>query len=130
MDIGALADEISNAIKKEIGLRWKMIPVGNNKKLNQDQMVKALMVEVETEHQWYCQRKILERYGRDRKPAYQYPNGIRLKFVKLKKNYTNMHEKAKVDKIRDRQKAFLKSICRSITEDLTCIDLAYGDDPT
>ena len=41
-----------------------------------------------------------------------------------------MHEKAKVDKIRDRQKAFLKSICRSITEDLMCIDLAYGDDPT
>jgi hypothetical protein len=30
MDIGALADKISNAIKKDIGLRWKMIPVGNN----------------------------------------------------------------------------------------------------
>ena len=130
MDAGALADEISTAIKKDIGLRWKMIPVGNNKKLNQAQIVKALVVEVETEHQWYCQRKLLALYGRDKKPAYQYPNGIRFRFVKLKKNCTNMHEKAKIDKIRDRQKAFLKSICRSNTEDLTCIDLAYGDDPT
>ena len=39
-------------------------------------------------------------------------------------------KKQKIDKIQDRQKAFINSLRTSSKEDVTCINLAYAEDPT
>lgn len=44
------------------------------------------------------------------KKVESYPNGIRMRFVKLKKDSINAEERSKLDKLRHRQVEFLKNI--------------------
>ena len=121
MDAGALADEISEAIGLKIGLRWMTIKTGA-KKISESTRTQALIVEVSNEHKWMCQRKLVKLYSRTNKSCNSYPNGIRLRFVKLKKDALNSEEKGKLDKLRNCQLNFLKSIKTSTTYDILQLD--------
>ena len=109
MDAGALADEIGDVIGVHTGLRWKVISNGT-KKLSKDNLVRALSIEVSAKKKWVTQTKLLQLYSRSIKQPEEYPNGVRLRFVKLKTSSVNHIEKSKIDKLRARQKAFLTSI--------------------
>ena len=126
MDAGALADEISDHIGANVGLRWKVINTGT-KVINKDKMVRALAVECSASIKWRCQAKLLKLYSRTMKSVRDYPNGIRLRYVKVKKSAVNMVEKSKMDKLRARQKEFLKSICSTTHDDILQLD--YSKDP-
>ena len=89
MDAGALADEITEQIWVAVGLRWKVINTGT-KQLKKDNMVRALAVECSAKIKWRCQAKLLKLYSRKIKSVREYPNGIRLRFVKVKKSAVNM----------------------------------------
>lgn len=121
MDAGALADKIAEDIGIKIGLRWKVIKTGA-KKISNETKTRALIIEVSNEHKWTCQRKLMKLYGRTNKDCSEYPNGIRLRFVKLKKDALNAEEKGKLDKLRNRQHNFLNSIKSSTSYEILQLD--------
>ena len=51
MDAGALADEISDTICINVGLRWRVISNGQ-RKMGKDNMVRALSIEIFAKHKW------------------------------------------------------------------------------
>lgn len=97
MDTEALADEISEMIGINVGLRFKGVNTGTqNVKLQN--LVKALVVETSSKCQWEVQAALLKLYSRQMKDPNMYPNGIRLQFVKMKKAGNNLVEISKMDK--------------------------------
>jgi hypothetical protein len=122
MDQGALADEMSDILGFNLGLRWKVIDLGVRGKIPESQKVLALSVEVEQARRSQYQRKLISMYGRDVKGVHEYPNGVRLRFVKQKSDCCNTNEKAKIDRLRKRQQMFNKSIQRSQTWDIMLLD--------
>jgi hypothetical protein len=132
MDQGALADEMSDILGFKLGLRWKVIDIGVRGKIPDSQKVMALSVEVEQPHRLEYQRKLIGMYGRDVKEIHEYPNGVRLRFVKQKSDCYNTNEKSKIDRLRKRQQLFNKSIQRTQTWDIMSLDhsVESGVQPT
>ena len=127
MDAGALADEMSDILGMQVGLCWKVIDTVNKGKLSASQKVMSLTVEVEKSIRWESQRKFLKYFGRTPKKTSEYPNGIRLRFVKYKKDAITTLEKTRIDRLRTRQKHFLASIKKSQTWDIEQLDYANPD---
>ena len=123
MDAGALADDISDAIGYSVGLRWKTIDTGS-KTINSK--IKALAIEASAAVKWSVQRKLKRLYSRTIKNASAYPNGIRMRYVKLKKDSVNAEERSKLDKLRHRQGQFLKDIQSHTSYELLQLD--YSND--
>ena len=130
MDTGALVDEIVDIIGCNIGLRWKNIQ--NGTKTSKENMVKALIVETSAKNKWKVQRELIHLYSRAIKPPRAYPNSIRMRYVKFKKDAVNKEEKSKIDKLRSRQKQFLEGIKQYVTNDIVQLDYSSnpGRDPT
>jgi hypothetical protein len=131
MDAGALVDEIEELVGLKVGLRWKIIDVGAKGKLPENQQIRALTVEVNSRHRWEAQRKLISYFGRNLKHLKDYPNGIRLRFVKNKKDGVSPAEKGKIERLRARQKAFLSNIVTSVTWDVVQLDYSPNlNEPT
>jgi hypothetical protein len=126
MDAGALVDEIAEMVGVQVGLRWKIIDIGVKGNLPESQRIRALNVEVNTKYRWDAQRKLIDYFGRNSKDPTSYLNGIRLRFVKNKKDGVNPVEKGKIERLRARQKTFLQNIVTSTTWDI--IQLDYSPD--
>jgi hypothetical protein len=126
MDAGALVDEISELVGIQVGLRWKIIDIGAKGNLPESQRIRALNVEVNARNRWIAQRKLIIHFGRNPKGVESYPNGIRLRFVKSKKDAINPVEKGKIERLRARQKSFLQNIVSMATWDI--IQLDYSPD--
>jgi len=107
-----------------VGLRWKNINNGS-KNTTKDNLVKALTVEVSAKAKWECSRKLLRLYSRSIKTPQHYPNGVRLRFVKLKKDAINKAEKSKMDKLLYRQKGFLNEIVNFVSYDIIQLDYSH-----
>ena len=110
MDAGAMADEIADLVGIKVGLRWKVIDIGVKGKIPEAQKVNALIVEVESKYRWEAQQKLTNYFGRARKDICEYPNGVRIRFVKSRKDALNASEKGKLDRLRARQQLFLSKI--------------------
>jgi hypothetical protein len=98
MDAGALVDEIGDLIGVKIGLHWNMLDVGAKGKLPESQWIQTLSVEVNARNRWEAQRTMINYFGCKIQPK-DYPNGIRLRFVKNKKDDINSTEKSKIEKL-------------------------------
>ena len=122
MDSGALADEIADVMGVNVGLRWKMINLGTKGKVPEDKKVSTIAIEVDTKYKWQAQRRFIQFYGKEIQATDYYPNGIRLRFIKAKKDAVNAKERAKLDKLRERQKAFLTTIQTTQTWDIVQLD--------
>ena len=85
-------------------------------------MVRALSIEVSAKKKWKCQMALLKLYSRAIKDPSDYPNGIRLRFVKLKQSSVNHIVNSKIDKLRMRQKKFLADICSNSTDKIIHLD--------
>lgn len=128
---GALADEISDMIGIQVGLRWKVISTGKRGKIPDNKKVFALVVEVDKREKYSAQQALIKFFGRKIKETHEYPNGIRMRFVKNKSDALNTVEAAKLDRLRERQKVFLKSIQTCETEDIVQLDYSPTDgEPT
>ena len=110
MDAGAMADELADLVGIKVGLRWKVIDIGVKGKIPDAQKVQALTVEVETKYRWEAQQKLTNYFGRTRKDICEYPNGVRVRFVKNRKDALNSNERGKLDRLRARQQLFLSKI--------------------
>jgi hypothetical protein len=132
MDQGALVDEMSDILGFNLGLRWKVIDIGVRGKIPDSQTVHALSVEVEQSHRQDYQRKLIAMYGRAVKEVHEYPNGVRLRFVKQKSDCYNTNKKGKIDRLRQRQQMFNKSIQQTQTWDIMLLDhsIEPGVQPT
>ena len=132
MDAGALSDEIEDILGFPVGLKWKVIDTGIRGKMNESQKVQALTVEVEAKYQWKHQRDLAQFYCKTIKDTNEYPNGLRLRFVKRKTDAINVKEKGKIDALRRRQQLFLKGIRTSTSHDINQIDYSSnsGIEPT
>ena len=121
MDASALADEIADMIGINVGLCWKTIPTGA--KVNSEKTkVQGLCIEVPAKEKWACQRALLKLYSRTIQSVHKYPNGIRMRFVKMKKDAINMKEKSKLDKLCKRQRLFLNGLCSVVTYNIYQLD--------
>ena len=131
MDAGALADELSDTIGINVGLRYKGINTGT-KSANQHNIVRALVVEASAAFKWEVQAALLNLYSRKIKQPHEYLNGIRLRFVKMKKSGVNQVEKCKMEKLKQRQKEFLDTVTSHPTHDIIQIDYSpkAGIEPT
>ena len=56
------------------------------------------------------------------KSVQSYPNGIRMRYVKVKSAAVNNVEKSKMDKLRGRQKDFIQAIVSTTTDDILQLD--------
>ena len=131
MDAGALADEIEDQIGIKIGLRWKVIPTGNTKsKMPDKEKINALEVEVDRNERDFAQRKLLRFYCRSSKDTKEYPNGIRLRFVKPYAEAVSTNEKSKINLLRNRQAEFLNGIVSRSTWDVVQLDYHKDNEPT
>ena len=131
MDAGALADELSDTIGVNVGLRYKGINTGT-RNINPQNIVRALIVEASAQQKWQVQSALLQLYSRKMKDVHEYPNGIRLRFVKMKNSGVNKVEKSKMDKLRQRQKDFLDTITSHSSHEIVQIDYSAsaGEEPT
>jgi hypothetical protein len=127
MDAGALVDEIADLIGVQVGLRWKIIDVGAKGKLPEGQRINALNVEVCSTQRWEAQKKLQTYFGKAMKNQEEYPNGIRLRFVKSKRDALNLNEKGKIERLRQRQKIFLDKILSTTTWDIVQLDYTRDD---
>ena len=121
MDAGALADEIEDVVGVKVGLRWKTIDIGK-RNLPANQQIKALIVEVDSKERYSIQKILVSYYRRTTCPLHEYPNGIRLRFVKPYNEAINTNEKRKIEKLRKRQGEFLKTIRRTSNYDILELD--------
>ena len=122
MDASAMADEIADLVGVTVGLRWKVIDIGVKGKIPDSQKVHALIVEVETCYRWEAQQQLTQYFGRSRKDICEYPNGVRVRFVKNRKDALNSTEKGKLDRLRARQQLFLSTIQTHETWDILQLD--------
>jgi hypothetical protein len=127
MDTGALVDEIHDLIRIKVGLRWKIIGVGIKGKLQESQRVQAFNAEVDLRNRWEAQRALINYFERNIKNLTDYPNDIRLRFIKNKSDSINYIEKGKIEKLHARQKAYLPNIVSIKTWDI--IQLDYPSEP-
>lgn len=141
MDAGALADEIGEAIGTNVGLAWKIIPTGSKAGRNESKdksmknsrnKVQALQIEVAIQKKYLSTKRLLNLYSRKIKDSSEYPNGIRMRFVKFKKDAINPKERSKLDKLRERQKDFLQQISSTASYDVLQLDYSKdeGNIPT
>lgn len=124
MDRGALKDQIEAELKVDVGLKWKNIDTGARGKIREEDKVQAVHVECKTSKA-YATAKVLQTfYSTNQKDRSKYPNGLRLRFIKHISQCLNYEEKGKVKQIRERQKAFLKAVRTTSTDDI--VDLDYN----
>ena len=102
-DAGALADVIEDVLGFFVGLKWKVIDIGMRGEISKKQKVQGLTVEVESRHQWKFQRKLAQLFSKTLKDIQEYPNCIRLRFVKRRIDAINLVERSKIDALRQRQ---------------------------
>ena len=107
---GALADEIEDTLDLKVGLRWETINNNTKRDLKEKEKVFALEVETDREDKDVAQRRLLRFYNSVTRETKDFPNGIRLRFVKPYMEAVNSREKAKINALRNRQAEFLNMI--------------------
>lgn len=128
MDEGALADEMADEFEFEVGLRWKNIDTGVKGRLRDGQKVQALVVELDGKFKRERTRKIAKFYNSKKKEdTALLPNGVRMRFVKSIHDCYNRAEKAKVGRLRIKQRKFNEVICKTTSYDIEQIDYANGE---
>ena len=120
METEALAQAISDTIKIEVGLRWKMISLGIREKIPQEQQVRALHVEVSIENRLSAQKALLAVYGR--RNTNTYPNGIRLRLALPITSAYNLSTKAKLERLRSRQQLWSQTYKKGQSWEITQLD--------
>ena len=128
MEADALAAAISNFIKIEVGLRWKMVSLGTRDRIPTEQQVRALHVEVAVENRMSAQKALLAVYGR--KNTGSYPNGIRLRFALPIGAAYNLNTKAKLEKLRSRQQLWNHTYKKGQSWEITQLDFNLKEDLT
>ena len=120
MEADALASSISDFIKIEVGLRWKMVSLGTRERIPPEQQVRALHVEVAVENRMAAQKALLAVYGR--KSTGSFPNGIRLRFALPIGAAYNLNTKAKLEKLRSRQQLWNQTYKKGQSWEITQLD--------
>lgn len=124
IDRGALRDQIEAELEVDIGLKWKNIDIGARGKIREEDKVSAMHVECKAADAHKVSAKLRTFFSTNHKDRNKYPNGLRLRFIKHISQCINYEEKGKVKQLRERQKAFLKAVRTTSTDDI--IDLDYN----
>ena len=100
-----LGEAISDLIKEQVGLRWKMISTGYGEKLDEEDKVFAMHVQASEERCRVINKKLTTLLGHNYNP--ELPLGIRVRFVPLYDRLRSTVVKNKVLKLISRQHAFV-----------------------
>jgi hypothetical protein len=122
-----LAQAIRDLTGVHCGLRWKTIDAGQQRKLNSNNQVQALHVEVPKKDRWPHQHILAKMYGGTTAPEKGYPLDIKIRFVKPLKEVQNIQEKVKLGRLKDRQKTFETCVTTQMDEDVTQLDFRPMD---
>lgn len=127
MDAGALADEMSEQFEFEVGIRWKTIYTGKGRTREEDKVF-ALALDLEAKQSKAQVKKIVQFYNKRNRAPEEYPNGIRLRFVKSIDDCINRRDQAKVLQLKSKQKSYLQAVRTTTSYEIEQIDYA-GDIP-
>jgi hypothetical protein len=120
MDLASLTETLSEILGTPVGLRFRMISLGTAGKVPEDNIVKAIHVEVNRKHASSARRKLQEIYGTSQST---FPNGIRLRLVPtLNSPDLNKITRSKVERLRERQAGFTKNIKPLRTWEISQLD--------
>jgi hypothetical protein len=120
MDLVSLAEVISSWLGVPVGLRFRMISLGTAGKVPENNIVKAIHVEVDKKHAHAARRKLQDIYGTSQTV---FPNGIMMRLLPcLNSPDLNLKTRSKVERLRERQGRFAKNIVQIRTWDISQLD--------
>jgi hypothetical protein len=105
--------------KIELGFRWRVIPMGKQGKIREEDQVRALHIECPSDQYQIVKAILAEIYAAD---AEQFPGGIKLRLVPDIYGVANPETKAKVLHLRARQAVFLKKVMVMTSYEIASLD--------
>jgi hypothetical protein len=110
--------------KLELGFRWRVIPMGKQGKIKEEDQVRALHIECPTEQFQVVKSILTEIYSAD---ADEFPGGIKLRLVPDIYGVANPETRAKVLHLRARQATFLKKVMVMTSYEIASLDYRFVD---
>jgi hypothetical protein len=111
--------------KLELGFRWRVIPMGKQGKIKEEDQVRALHVECPADQFQVTKAILAEIYSAD---AVWFPGGIRLWLVPDIYGVANPETRAKVLHLRARQAVFLSKVMVMTSYEIASLDYSFVDD--
>jgi uncharacterized spore protein YtfJ len=109
----------------ELGFRWRVIPMGKQGRIKEEDQVRALHIECPAEQFQVAKAILAEIYSAD---AESFPGGIKLRLVPDIYGVANPETRAKVLHLRARQATFLKKIMVMTSYEIASLDYRFVDD--
>lgn len=111
--------------KLELGFRWRIIPMGKQGKIKEEDQVRALHVECPSEQFQITKAILSDIYSADAKA---FPGGIKLRLVPDIYGVANPETRAKVLHLRARQALFLSKVLVMTSYEIASLDYRFEDD--
>ena len=116
--------EMDMAAFVDIGIRWRVIPLGMSGKIPEDQMVRALHIECAKEDAPVVKAVLSDVYSANAK---MFPGNIKLRFVPDIYMTLSPQLRAKILHLRARQDRFLKNVKEMTSYEITSLDRPFMD---
>jgi hypothetical protein len=116
---------IHNKHKKiELGFRWRVIPMGTQGKIKEEDLVRALHIECATEDYVLAKAILSDLYSAT---SVDFPGGIKMRLVPDIYGVTNPYTRAKVLHLRARQAMFLSKVMEMTSYEIASLDRSFTD---
>ena len=123
MDAGALSDAIEAELGMRLGLRWKVVPMGQAGTIADADKVRALTIECDRKYRREYQKELTKFYQRTLKDFTSYPNGLRLRYVPPIREAYSLSTRSKCRRLLARQKIFNDTIKTIHCQDIMDLDV-------
>jgi hypothetical protein len=111
--------------KLELGFRWRVIPMGKQGKIKEEDQVRAMHIECPTEQFQVVKSILAEMYAAD---AQDFPGGMKFRLVPDIYGMANPETRAKVLHLRARQATFLKKVMVMTSYEIASLDHRFVDE--
>jgi hypothetical protein len=110
--------------KVELGFRWRVIPMGKQGRIKEEDQVRALHIECPSDQYQVAKAILAEIYSAD---ATWFPGGIKLRLVPDIYGIANPGTRAKVLHLRARQAVFLSKVMMMTSYEIASLDYRFVD---
>jgi hypothetical protein len=111
--------------KLELGFRWRVIPMGKQGRIKEEDQVRALHVECPADQFQVTKAILSDIYSAD---AEAFPGGIKLRLVPDIYGVANPETRAKVLHLRARQAQFLRKVMVMTSYEIASLDHRFPDE--
>ena len=120
MDRELLAQEIFRRTKVRVGLRFRAISVSARGQLRDEQLVRAIHVEIDDRNYYGDRARVEDLYQATREEGF--PLGIKLRLCPQIQDAADPTSLTKLERLRLRQAAFLANVYSTVSRDIGVLD--------